>query len=153
MRQVAGGAKQDERGRWFGQKVFPLPLVTMAMYLHDSIRYSDRNHARKCAGPRFAAMGEVYREAFDRMLQAGGSSAKRAPHCPCGEIGRRVRLKIGFRKECWFDSGQGHHFPTFAAWLCSCFDRSGRCMAAPHCWKTDREKKLDFVVDTNRSQA
>jgi hypothetical protein len=29
--------------------------------------------------------------------------------CPCGGIGRRARLKIEFRKECWFDSGQGHH--------------------------------------------
>jgi hypothetical protein len=27
---------------------------------------------------------------------------------PCGGIGRRARLKIEFRKECWFDSGQGH---------------------------------------------
>ena len=27
---------------------------------------------------------------------------------PCGEIGRRARLKIEFRKECWFESGQGH---------------------------------------------
>ena len=25
--------------------------------------------------------------------------------CPYGGTGRRVRLKIGFRKECWFDSG------------------------------------------------
>jgi hypothetical protein len=30
--------------------------------------------------------------------------------CPCGGIGRRARLKIEFRKECWFDPGQGHHF-------------------------------------------
>lgn len=28
---------------------------------------------------------------------------------PCGGTGRRDRLKIGFRKECWFESGQGHH--------------------------------------------
>ena len=28
--------------------------------------------------------------------------------CPCGGTGRRARLKIEFRKECWFDSGQGH---------------------------------------------
>src|SRR4029077_5940303 len=27
---------------------------------------------------------------------------------PRGGIGRRARLKIEFRKECWFDSGQGH---------------------------------------------
>jgi hypothetical protein len=32
----------------------------------------------------------------------------RAPEGPCGGIGRRARLKIEFRKECWFDSGQGH---------------------------------------------
>ena len=25
--------------------------------------------------------------------------------CPCGGTGRRARLKIEFRKECWFDSG------------------------------------------------
>ena len=31
--------------------------------------------------------------------------------CPCGGTGRRARLKIEFRKECWFDSGQGHQ-PT-----------------------------------------
>src|SRR4051812_26867443 len=30
---------------------------------------------------------------------------------PCGGTGRRARLKIEFRKECWFDSGQGHQ-PT-----------------------------------------
>lgn len=29
--------------------------------------------------------------------------------CPCGEIGRRIRLKIERRKACWFESGQGHH--------------------------------------------
>ena len=29
--------------------------------------------------------------------------------CPCGEIGRRAALKMRFRKECWFESGQGHH--------------------------------------------
>src|SRR3546814_9108511 len=28
---------------------------------------------------------------------------------PCGEIGRRAALKMRFRKECWFESGQGHH--------------------------------------------
>src|SRR3546814_2412705 len=27
-------------------------------------------------------------------------------------MGRRARLKIEFRKECWFESGQGHHFPS-----------------------------------------
>ena len=30
---------------------------------------------------------------------------KSARRCPYGGTGRRVRLKIGFRKECWFDSG------------------------------------------------
>jgi hypothetical protein len=32
----------------------------------------------------------------------------RESESPCGGIGRRARLKIEFRKECWFDSGQGH---------------------------------------------
>src|SRR3954451_22861765 len=32
---------------------------------------------------------------------------------PCGGTGRRARLKIEFRKECWFDSGQGHHASPF----------------------------------------
>src|SRR5579863_4263454 len=31
---------------------------------------------------------------------------------PCGGTGRRARLKIEFRKECWFDSGQGHQYLT-----------------------------------------
>ena len=30
--------------------------------------------------------------------------------CPCGGIGRRAALKMQFRKECPFESGQGHHF-------------------------------------------
>ena len=28
--------------------------------------------------------------------------------CPIGGIGRRARLKIEFRKKCWFDPGMGH---------------------------------------------
>ena len=40
-----------------------------------------------------------------RDLSVPASIAK----SPCGGIGRRARLKIEFRKECWFDSGQGHH--------------------------------------------
>ena len=32
---------------------------------------------------------------------------------PCGGTGRRARLKIEFRKECWFDSGQGHQLKWF----------------------------------------
>ena len=55
-----------------------------------------------------------------RPAQMAGCSASPtidrcfAPHgtrhlrCPCGGIGRRARLKIEFRKECWFDPGQGH---------------------------------------------
>lgn len=33
---------------------------------------------------------------------------------PCGEIGRRIRLKIERRKACWFESGQGHHIREIA---------------------------------------
>jgi hypothetical protein len=35
-------------------------------------------------------------------------ACRRSSESPCGGIGRRARLKIEFRKECWFDSGQGH---------------------------------------------
>ena len=45
---------------------------------------------------------------------------RRAPACPalpCGGIGRRARLKIEFRKECWFDPGQGHQFLKFSSCL------------------------------------
>src|SRR5262249_10170371 len=30
------------------------------------------------------------------------------PEGPCGGTGRRALLQIELRKECWFDSGQGH---------------------------------------------
>ena len=47
-------------------------------------------------------------------LTGGGRPLYSPPHAakfcgPCGGIGRRARLKIEFRKECWFESGQGHH--------------------------------------------
>ena len=46
-----------------------------------------------------------------RQLYSAGFAASPLgePESPCGGIGRRARLKIEFRKECWFDSGQGHH--------------------------------------------
>src|SRR3954451_10771836 len=44
--------------------------------------------------------------AIFRRLRAMLGLAKR--ESPSGGIGRRARLKIEFRKECWFDSGQGH---------------------------------------------
>jgi hypothetical protein len=46
-----------------------------------------------------------------RPLYSGGFAPARvwlSAISPCGGIGRRARLKIEFRKECWFDSGQGH---------------------------------------------
>jgi hypothetical protein len=43
---------------------------------------------------------------FRRLSDPGGSAE--IAKGPCGGIGRRARLKIEFRKECWFDSGQGH---------------------------------------------
>ena len=48
---------------------------------------------------------------------------------PCGGIGRRARLKIEFRKECWFDSGQGHQIENISnninldCWFDSIFPR------------------------------
>jgi hypothetical protein len=46
-----------------------------------------------------------------RPLYSAGFAApasRPATEGPCGGTGRRARLKIEFRKECWFDSGQGH---------------------------------------------
>ena len=56
-----------------------------------------------------------------RPLYSAGfaTPVSRPTEGPCGGTGRRARLKIEFRKECWFDSGQGHqsgirpHPPTF----------------------------------------
>src|SRR6478735_673308 len=48
----------------------------------------------------------------NRPLYSAGFAAPAlslVPGGPCGGTGRRARLKIEFRKECWFDSGQGHH--------------------------------------------
>ena len=42
---------------------------------------------------------------FRRLRETGRSATSGGP---CGGTGRRARLKIEFRKECWFDSGQGH---------------------------------------------
>ena len=44
----------------------------------------------------------IFRRLRDLGLRPGVAKS------PCGGIGRRARLKIEFRKECWFDSGQGH---------------------------------------------
>src|ERR1700759_2225529 len=49
-----------------------------------------------------AAIVRPLRKASVRFEGSGGCE------CPCGGTGRRARLKIEFRKECWFDSGQGH---------------------------------------------
>ena len=40
-------------------------------------------------------------------MSASCQPCGRCPKAPYGGIGRRVRLKIEFRKECWFDSGHG----------------------------------------------
>src|ERR1041385_2845959 len=45
---------------------------------------------------------------FRRLRDPPGPQGSRRFERPCGGTGRRARLKIEFRKECWFDSGQGH---------------------------------------------
>ena len=55
-----------------------------------------------------------------RLRGALGLLALTVAEGPCGGTGRRARLKIEFRKECWFDSGQGHHnlaYPVYVASL------------------------------------
>jgi hypothetical protein len=56
-----------------------------------------------------------------------GFATWRAPESPCGGIGRRARLKIEFRKECWFDSGQGHqHIVALLNFSSSAPDQNSR---------------------------
>ncbi len=60
--------------------------------------------------PRLGLTGSarpLYSAGFATLSFNGWSAS------PCGGIGRRARLKIEFRKECWFDSGQGHHFKNY----------------------------------------
>jgi hypothetical protein len=76
--------------------------------------------ARSAAGakargrPPFAASGQADSCGLTgraRPLYSAGfatSACRLMFEGPCGGIGRRARLKIEFRKECWFDSGQGH---------------------------------------------
>src|SRR3954453_20381639 len=52
----------------------------------------------------------LYSAGFATLLSSSGREG------PCGGIGRRARLKIEFRKECWFDSGQGHQKRS-VSWL------------------------------------
>ena len=46
--------------------------------------------------------------AIFRPLRRTGPSGPR-PKAPVAELVDALELKIEFRKECWFDSGQGHH--------------------------------------------
>ena len=64
------------------------------------------------AGPRQAGKGQRLAALGRDLVLLGGPRLrlvrlfrKSARRCPYGGTGRRVRLKIGFRKECWFDSG------------------------------------------------
>jgi hypothetical protein len=64
--------------------------------------------ADRTAGPatRFPRVDPQGLPAIFRRLRDAGP--RPMGERPCGGIGRRARLKIEFRKECWFDSGQGH---------------------------------------------
>ncbi len=46
--------------------------------------------------------------AIFRRLRDPGPWAD-VPNAPVAELVDALELKIEFRKECWFDSGQGHH--------------------------------------------
>src|SRR4051812_2644856 len=64
---------------------------------------AQRALSRTEAGARVDRQGApgIVRRLRDPALRLSAKS-------PCGGTGRRARLKIEFRKECWFDSGQGH---------------------------------------------
>src|SRR3954466_16248795 len=66
----------------------------------------------RTAGITLARVDPAWSMAIVRRLR----DARSAPtEGPCGGTGRRARLKIEFRRECWFDSGQGHHASPFRA--------------------------------------
>src|SRR3954464_13384687 len=66
----------------------------------------------RTAGITLARVDPAWSMAIVRRLRDARSGPTEGP---CGGIGRRARLKIEFRKECWFDSGQGHHASPFRA--------------------------------------
>ncbi len=51
------------------------------------------------------ALGLVQLDALTLKRHAFYIGTVRIVAGPYGGTGRRVRLKMGFRKECWFDSG------------------------------------------------
>src|ERR1700761_1267315 len=70
-----------------------------------SIKPSYRAAAAVSSGAASQRVDRRSRPAIFRRLREACSPTEG----PCGGTGRRARLKIEFRKECWFDSGQGHH--------------------------------------------
>nr|CAI0339790.1 hypothetical protein SHINE37_43652 [Rhizobiaceae bacterium] len=64
---------------------------------------------RRCKSP--ARICDHKRVRICRLPPVNASCKRRwlQVPCPIGGTGRRARLKIEFRKECWFDSGMGHH--------------------------------------------
>ena len=74
---------------------------------HVTASYPARVALSSCEAITYARVDPGKRPAIFRRLRDPASG--RCPEGPCGGTGRRARLKIEFRKECWFDSGQGHH--------------------------------------------
>src|SRR5882724_6149282 len=117
--------------------------------------------ARNAAGaktrgrPQFAASGQADSCGLTgraRPLYSAGfatSACRLMFEGPCGGIGRRARLKIEFRKECWFDSGQGHQVEnisnnnnlrhwfdsTFSGKFSRCIENTLKVLSSrPLCW-------------------
>ena len=66
--------------------------------------------------------------AIFRPLRRTGPFGPR-PKAPVAELVDALELKIEFRKECWFDSGQGHQrfIPSYEVQLCPPHRGSFRC--------------------------
>ena len=67
-----------------------------------------QNHSCSENAPPVAVDDTTLLGIVRRLSRVLAFSAGISRKCPCGGTGRRARLKIEFRKECWFDSGQGH---------------------------------------------
>src|SRR5580692_8081872 len=104
------GSRWRQMSRWSPPVKRPIPRigrcrakaqshwgVLMASWVCADL---DRTEARGLTPPARPLYSAGFR---DVSLQADLAKG------PGGGIGRRAGLKIEFRKECWFDSGQGHH--------------------------------------------
>gem|GEM_PF-7026635 len=104
----AGGSGRPDDDVRHAARSDPIRAIVLLVFFCMEGTHGPNPFGRDLKGSGVVGVGE----ALGRSGPCGGGAHRLAlcPRCPCGEIGRRDRLKIGCRKACWFESGQGHHF-------------------------------------------